>query len=59
MSDHERTLGRVEEGIEWIKKELLMLRSEVNALNRFRFKIIGGSVLVSAIVSILIGVLGR
>lgn len=56
MNDTERVLGRLEEFKEWMSKEMHILRAEVKELNRVRWQIIGGSTVISVLVS-AIGVL--
>jgi hypothetical protein len=55
MSELHRDLGKLTEGMEWVKSQLVELRSDVRGLNHFKWKVAGGA----AAVSIMIGVLMR
>ena len=56
MNDHERTLGKVEEGIEWLKNEINEIKLDVKALNQFKWKVGGVALILSIAASILIEV---
>jgi hypothetical protein len=54
MTDEDRFLGRIEEFIEWEKKEHSWLRSEIESLREWKWKITGGAACVAVIINFIV-----
>jgi hypothetical protein len=53
VNESDRILGKVEEGIEWLKEEIKEIKTDVKALNQFKWKVAGGAVVLSVLSSML------
>lgn len=59
MEDLQRTLGRVEEQLEWLCDSVKTLQTKVDDLSAFKWKVIGASLSASAIFNALIEVIKK
>jgi TRAP-type mannitol/chloroaromatic compound transport system substrate-binding protein len=50
MDSH--AIGRLEEGIGWLKKEVGEIKADVKALNEFKWRVAGGAALLSIMISL-------
>lgn len=66
MNDIDRVVGRLEatqdaikESLEFIREDVAEMRLEVQGLNRWKWKVLGGSAVVTGLVSLIAAVLGH
>lgn len=54
MNDTERVIGKLEEFKEWAKAELTEIKSDVKALNQFKWRVAGGAAMLSIVLTALV-----
>ena len=56
MNDTERVIGKLEEFRDWAKAELTEIKSDVKALNQFKWRVAGGAGVLAVLLTILVEV---
>lgn len=56
MNDTERVIGKLEEFKEWVMRDLHEIKSDVKALNQFKWRVAGGAAVLSVLLTVVIEV---
>lgn len=53
---NDKDIGTLLTNVEWIKKEMILVRKDVESLKRLKWQLIGGALTVSAFVSLMVAI---